>query len=228
MPKVVLFDIDDTLMNSGKAGYEALNRTLEDMTGIPDGFETIDCAGKTDPSIIKEAMQTWGLSTENGALEEFIEEYLKRLAFYMTLGRGHVKPGIYELLNRLAEDEQIHLGLLTGNIQRGARLKLEPFSMNSFFPFGAFGDDEEDRNLLLPIAKNRFTEMSGIETVYSDCIIIGDTPRDVTCARKYDAPCIAVATGRYSIDDLTATAANLVVSDLGDTDEIYQWIRSVN
>jgi len=106
------------------------------------------------------------------------------------------------------------MGLLTGNIEKGARIKLEAFSLNSYFPSGAFGSDHEDRRFLLPIALRRFSKIFKTEISFNQCIIIGDTPRDVECAKPYGAKVIAVATGPYSEEELIKTEADLVVRDL--------------
>ena len=110
------------------------------------------------------------------------------------------------------------VGLLTGNFEQGARIKLGAFGLNEYFATGAFGSDNEDRNKLLPIAVERFNILSGRDIDFTDCVIIGDTPRDVMCARPYNAICIAVATGPYAARSLVAAGADVVVEDLSDTD----------
>ncbi len=110
------------------------------------------------------------------------------------------------------------MGLLTGNLEQGARIKLGVFGLNEYFPTGAFGSDHEDRNKLLPIAVERFNILSGSQFDYTDCVIIGDTPRDVACAKPYNAVCIAVATGPYGAGSLVDAGADVVVEDLSDTE----------
>jgi len=126
----------------------------------------------------------------------------------------HVLPGVFELLKALDELDSYWLGLLTGNIEPGARIKLNTFDLNKYFPFGAFGSDNEDRNKLLPIAVEKFREMTRIDIPYSDCIVIGDTPSDVVCSKPYGARSIAVATGRYRYEALLQTQADHVLEDL--------------
>jgi phosphoglycolate phosphatase-like HAD superfamily hydrolase len=118
--------------------------------------------------------------------------------------------------------EDIGLGLLTGNLEQGARIKLEPFDLNKYFPSGAFGSDDEDRNKLLPYAVKRFEEMFDKRIDIEKSIVIGDTPRDVECAHIYGAVCIGVATGPYSIDELTEAKADYVLNDLSDHMNLLQ------
>jgi phosphoglycolate phosphatase len=226
MPKFVLFDIDETLIHSGGAGRAALTLAFEELTGIADGFRDIKFAGKTDFLIIKEAVDKAGLAAEDGWLDDFVDLYLKHLAKCIPKSNGHPKKGAKALVHKLSEDDQIILGLLTGNIEAGARLKLEPHSLNDFFPVGAFGSDHADRNLLLPIAVQKLARSQGVQIPYSDCLVIGDTPRDVECATLHGALSIAVASGPYSKDELRETRAHLVVEDLFDTDRIVALIKN--
>jgi phosphoglycolate phosphatase len=227
MPKLILFDIDGTLLDSGGAGIKALNNALEDLSGVRDGFAGIDCAGKTDKAIIKEALSRCGLEPLNGSIEDFILRYVGHLRKTVHNDRAHVKVGVQALLQRLSRESDMSLGLLTGNVEPGARIKLERFYLNGFFPAGAFGSDEEDRNLLLPIAVRRFLNGPRVSFDYSDCVVIGDTPRDVTCAHVHGASSIAVATGPYSVQDLAKTQANLVIDDLSETEKIVDWIAEL-
>jgi phosphoglycolate phosphatase-like HAD superfamily hydrolase len=227
MPKFVLFDIDGTLIDAGGVGLRALNRALEDLTGIPDGFSGVDLAGKTDLQIIREALRTLSLPSDNGLEPSLIHSYLDHLRGEMARCKGHLKPGVRHLLPELRQRPDIHLGLLTGNMEDGARLKLGPFGLNEFFPLGAFGGDHEDRNRLLPIAVQRLREQEGIRVRMEECVIIGDTPRDVACALPHGSPCIAVATGRYSVEALREAGANLALPDLSDMDRIVRWIEEI-
>lgn len=225
--KLVVFDIDGTLIDSGGAGMAALNSAMEELTGVSQGFEGIHCAGKTDLQIVREAYEKRGLPLSAEILEEFLERYVAHLVQTVASRKGSLKPGVTELLMRLVEEPDVYLGLLTGNVQKGARLKLEPYSLNDFFPLGAFGDDSEDRNLLLPIAVRRLSRMAGIAVSWKDCVVIGDTPRDVACARVHGSRSIAVATGPYSVEDLARTEADLIVPDMSHGDMIGAWIREM-
>ena len=123
-------------------------------------------------------------------------------------------PGVVELLDALMAMDGYWLGLLTGNIEQGARIKLGAFDLNRYFPVGAFGDDSEDRNRLLPIAVERLRKTRDIDINYSDCIVIGDTPKDVQCSKPFGATSIVVSTGPYSYESLLETGADYVLKDL--------------
>jgi phosphoglycolate phosphatase len=220
--RLILFDIDGTLIDSGGAGVRSLDLALKDLFSIENGFHGISMAGKTDTQIIKEGIIKHGLSA-NGTVDAVIKAYLNYLRREINNDRKHVKPGIYEVLEELKPLQDLGLGLLTGNIEKGARIKLEPFRLNEYFPAGAFGSDDEDRNNLLPIAVKRFEELFQQKIEADNCIIVGDTPRDVECAHIYGAMCIAVATGPYSYDDLIEAGADYVVQNLSDRNALLQF-----
>jgi phosphoglycolate phosphatase-like HAD superfamily hydrolase len=224
MPKLILFDIDGTLVSLDGAGSRSLNRAMEELLQVTDGFRDIDFGGKTDLQIIREGLGTLGLADRDDLMHSLLDRYLVHLRAEVSKGRGHVKNGVRELLATL-QDLGIYLGLLTGNAETGARLKLEPFGLNRYFPVGAFGSDSEDRNLLLPIAVQRLQESGSISVSYEHCVVIGDTPKDVECAHVHGASSIAVATGTFPLKELEKTAAELVIADLADTEKIADWIR---
>jgi len=218
MLKLILFDIDGTIIDSGGAGTRSLNLAFKELFSIDNAFKGIAMAGKTDIQIVKEGIARYNLPLENGILSEVINSYLKNLVREMNNDKRHIKPGIKEALEMLiSKNSDYQIGLLTGNIEQGARIKLDPFGLNQYFPSGAFGSDDEDRNKLLPIAIERFGNISGKRINFKDCIIVGDTPRDVYCAKPYGAYCIAVATGQYSFNSLIKAGADLVMKDLSDT-----------
>jgi len=224
MSKFVLFDIDGTLVTLDGAGSRSLNRAMEDLLGIPEGFRDIHFAGKTDFQIIRDGLRKFDLPDEDDLLHSLLDRYLDYLRIEVANGRGQVKEGVKPLLEALQELTGVYLGLLTGNVEAGARLKLSTFDLNQFFPVGAFGDDSEDRNLLLPFAVKRLLESQSISLNFENCVVIGDTPSDVLCAQIHGATSIAVATGTHSLEQLKKTAADLVLSDLSDTDEIVERI----
>ena len=226
MPKFILFDIDHTLIDSGGSGALALNLAFQDVTGIPNGFAGIGFAGKTDLKIIRDALEKHHIEIQDGWLGRFLDVYLIHLRTATARGAGHIKPGVSDLLDALIEDQDFRLGLLTGNIEEGARTKLEPFALNPFFPVGAFGSDSEDRNALLPLAVQRLAANSSTSVKYVDCVVIGDTPLDVVCAKVHGARSVAVATGPCALEILRETDAGLVVRDLSNTDEIINWLKN--
>lgn len=215
--KFILFDIDGTLIDSGGAGVRALNLTFEKVFSVPNAFRSISMAGKTDLQILTEGLRLHGIDSANGAFSEFFAAYADLLEKTMDAGRGHVKAGIREALDLLEKTEGFTLGLLTGNIERGARIKLEAFGLAGYFDIGAYGDDDADRNRLLPIAVEKLRNTRALEIDYKNCIVIGDTPRDVECSKPYGAYSIGVATGPYSYDHLEEAGADAVFCDLSDT-----------
>ncbi|HAK89715.1 MAG: hypothetical protein A2077_02345 [Nitrospirae bacterium GWC2_46_6] len=213
--KLLLFDIDGTIMDSGGAGTRSLDLAFEHVLSIPHAFEGISMAGKTDIQIIREGLEKHNIPSSNGAVPAVLEAYVRFLSTEINNQRKHLKPGIREVLEIVKG--QYGLGLLTGNIEKGARIKLAQFSLNEYFPSGAFGSDDEDRNMLLPIAIERFRELENRHIDFSDCVIIGDTPRDVQCAKPYGAFTIGTATGPYPADALIKAGADAVFQDLSDT-----------
>lgn len=224
--KLILFDIDGTIMDSGGAGTRSMDLAFREVFSIDDAFRGISMAGKTDLQIIKECLGKHGFPTDNGLVPQFVNAYVRYLGAEISNSNRHLKPGIREAIEHLNEmNEACQLGLLTGNIERGARIKLGAFSLNDYFSFGAFGDDDEDRNKLLPVARERFEQRAGHPIDFKDCVIVGDTPRDVYCAKPYGAFCIAVATGPYSIDALLQAGADVVFETLSDTENFLKALK---
>lgn len=215
--KFILFDIDGTLMSTGGAGMRALDNAFRDICSINQAFEGISMAGKTDLLIVKEGLAKHGVPNGNGIVPQVLNAYLDHLGREMRNDAKHLKPGVRKALDTLNALPDYTIGLLTGNLEAGARIKLEAFGIYDYFLCGAFGSDNEDRNLLLPIAVQRFREKKQQEITFKHCIIVGDTPRDVACAKPYGASCVAVATGPYSADTLKQTNADVVMDDLADT-----------
>ncbi|MFO0754814.1 MAG: HAD family hydrolase [Thermodesulfovibrionales bacterium] len=223
--KVVLFDIDGTLLDSGGAGTRALNYAFRELFSLDHAFEGIGMAGKTDLQIIRECLEKHGFPLGNGLIPRMMDAYIAHLRAEMENDRRHLKPGIREALAALnGRGGRCRLGLLTGNIEQGARIKLEPFSLNGYFPAGAFGSDDEDRNRLLPVARRRFEELCGREIPFGDCVVVGDTPRDVHCAKPYGAFSVGVATGPYPPEALREAGADIVFRDLSVTETFLEAI----
>jgi phosphoglycolate phosphatase-like HAD superfamily hydrolase len=220
MTKLVLFDIDGTLIDPGGIGRRSVTKAFHEVLSVKDAFSDIKMAGKTDIQIIKEALTLHGLSSGDGVIPGILSRYLNILKQDIDTENMSIKPGVIDLLNYLEATEDIYLGLLTGNIEKGGRAKLSAFDLNRYFPFGAFGDDSEDRNELLPVAVKKFRTMANIDIRFSDCIVIGDTPNDVQCSSPLGAISIAVATGPYSYDLLLETGADYVLRDLSCAKEL--------
>ncbi|GAQ94762.1 phosphoglycolate phosphatase, HAD superfamily [Thermodesulfovibrio aggregans] len=218
--KLILFDIDGTLISAGGAGTRSLNKAFEEVLGIKDAFKNFEMAGKTDVQIIKEGLILKGIEPSTHLINDLIGSYLKNLSIEINNNSKHLKPGVKEFIEFIHYELKYPMGLLTGNLEKGARIKLEPFGLNYFFPIGAFGSDHEDRNQLLPIAVRRFFERFNNSIDFHQCVVIGDTPRDVACAKPYGAKVVAVATGPYSIEQLRTTDADIVVETLSEIDKI--------
>jgi phosphoglycolate phosphatase len=221
--RLILFDIDGTLIESGGAGVRSLDYAFRDVLSAENIFADIRMAGKTDLQIVKEGLRKIGLPADNGYIPQILESYIAHLKKEILKSDKCLKPGVAAALEALVVlTDRYQLGLLTGNFEQGARIKLGSFGLNDYFASGAFGSDHEDRNQLLPIAVHRYNNLSRVAFSGSDCIVIGDTPLDVACAKPYNAACIAVATGPYTKQSLVDAGADIVMDDLSDTDSLIE------
>ncbi len=218
--KLILFDIDGTLIDSAGAGRRSLNNAFFELFSIQSAFEPLVLAGKTDIEIFKEGLRHYGILANNGVIEKIQASYVEHLKREIKGDKKHLKSGVSDLLHRSSGFNKI--GLLTGNLEIGARIKLDPFGVLRYFEEGAFGSDHEDRNHLLPIAVEKFYQKFGIKFSFHDCVVIGDTPRDVSCAKIHGAKSIAVATGPYSYEELLSSGADIVLDDLSDTKRLLE------
>jgi phosphoglycolate phosphatase-like HAD superfamily hydrolase len=225
--KFILFDIDGTIMDSGGAGTRAMDTAFMELFSVRDAFQTIKMAGKTDMQILREGCELHSIDHSNGVIPEFYRIYAGHLKENMKSAGGHIKPGIREALRELQAQKEFILGLLTGNIEEGARIKLDFFGLNDYFNIGAFGNDDEDRDRLLPIAVDKLFKRDFLHVSYRDCIVIGDTPRDISCSKPYGAFSVAVATGPYSAATLSNTGADVVLNDLSDTEAFMSILKAV-
>jgi phosphoglycolate phosphatase-like HAD superfamily hydrolase len=218
--KIVLFDIDGTLVLTGRAGVRAMNRACEAILGHADALAGIPLAGRTDRAILHDALARIGHDLDDLLFARLRDAYVILLREEIELpGQGvkAVLPGIRALLDALAARPDVFLALLTGNFEQSARIKLEHFDLWHYFRCGAFGDDAADRNALVPFALDR-ARTCGIEAVAADAVfVVGDTPHDVACAAAAGAVPIGVATGTFSVDDLRGCGAEVVFADLSDT-----------
>ncbi len=216
--RLVLFDIDGTLVDCGPQVRPLFGAALVEVFGTSGDVDGYDFVGKTDPQIVLDLMTGAGLEREavEAVLPRFRELYLERLGAGLTRERMRLLPAVVELLERLAgRTEEAALGLLTGNWEPGARAKLARFDLNRFFPFGAYGCDSADRAALPPVALGRAARAHGREFAPEETLIVGDSIHDVACARAHGIPCLAVATGRTPAAKLAAAGATWVVPDLG-------------
>jgi phosphoglycolate phosphatase-like HAD superfamily hydrolase len=220
--KLLLFDLDGTLMLSGGAGARAIDRAFAELYRIEGAFGEIVPDGKTDPLIFREIIANHGLAVadESAAFAELERVYARHLSDEMPRSdAARLMPGVHTLLERLQALDQVSLGLLTGNFEATARIKLAHFGLNRFFPFGAFASDNGDRSRLVPIAVRRAENHLGRSIdLGRHVVVIGDTPRDVECALIHGATAIGIAASRYTADDLAAVGAHHVLPTLEDVD----------
>ena len=225
MTKVVLFDIDGTLVLTGGAGVRAMSRAFEELFAVPDPFQGIPMPGRTDVSILWDAAAAHGVARHE--LARFRDVYLGHLAAEIEKPgpRKGIMPGVRPLLDSLAGRSDVYLALLTGNYEDAARVKLEYFDLWRYFPCGAFGDATPDRNSLLPRALAEIRQRGGPDVGPADAVVVGDTPLDVRCAAAAGARSIAVATGGYDVDALRSAGADVVLPDLSNAREVLRALQ---
>ena len=218
--KLLLFDIDGTLLHSGGAGLRAMTRAFTDLYAIPDALAGVSLSGRTDSSILQDALARVALPYSAEVEEIYKQRYFERLAEEMPLpGSGkRLMPGISALLEALSGRPEVYLGLLTGNWRTSGYLKLADFGLDRYFRFGAFADDSGVRDQLLPFAVARFRELSGLSPRPEEVFVIGDTPYDIQCARPHGAVAVAVAAAAHSRSHLAACNPDHLFADLEDTD----------
>jgi len=214
--RLLLFDIDGTLIHSGGAGIEALKRALKERFQIEDDLHDIEFAGMTDSGIVTSILKKHSIPTTPENVTAFLDSYVHFLSKELPRRKGKLLPGVLELLEKLKTREHVVLGLLTGNVSRGAQLKLDHYRVWHFFEFGAFADDHHDRNELGEFARARAKEKHGREFSAAEIDVIGDTPRDIACGKALGARTIAVATGTWSREDLARHQPDILIDDFSD------------
>jgi len=227
MPRVLLFDIDGTLVLTGGAGGRAMTRAFDELFHVPDAFRGVDMPGRTDPLILADAAARAGVPLDAARRLAFRERYCAYLTGEVAIGgpRKGVMPGVRALLDTLAGRDDVLLALLTGNYEPAARIKLEHFDLWRYFRCGAYGDEAPDRNGLVPVALQRVAALGVPEPVPSEVLVIGDTPSDVACARAAGARAIGVATGSHDVAALSACGAEVALADLGDLPAFLQLLE---
>ena len=217
MTRLVLFDIDGTLIRSGRAGVRGMNAAFEGLYGRPAALDGISLAGRTDRAIVTDVLRAIGRDATPEAILELRTAYLQHLAeeIVKPVPDSNVLPGVWPLLDALRADGESVIGLLTGNFEGGAAIKLGHFDLWTRFAFGAYGDEHADRRALVPVAMAAAARV-GLNIPLSQVIVIGDTPLDVDCAQVHGARSIAVATGPFSVQQLETARPDLVVETLED------------
>ncbi|HVZ65889.1 MAG TPA: HAD family hydrolase [Lacunisphaera sp.] len=227
MKKLILWDIDGTLIVSHGAGFRAMERALQVRFGRTCDLHQIDWAGRTDSWIAAEVLRVVGLPDTPQNVHDYLEAYLETLPLELRDGKpGQLLPGIAVLLETFRAHADVVQGLLTGNLERGARIKLTHFNVWQYFEFGAYADDSHLRNDLGPHALRRAGARHGLEFRADHTFIIGDTPHDIECGKVIGAHTIAVATGKYSVAELAAHHPTATFPNFADTAAFLRVIES--
>jgi phosphoglycolate phosphatase len=220
--KLVLFDIDGTLLSTQGAGARAFRRAMLEVYGETGPIDEYEFHGRTDPQIARELLRMAGFQDAaiDAGLPALWDAYLRELE--VELGRPEngtrVLAGVPPLLDALHATGDHLVALLTGNIEPGARLKLGSAGLWDRFDFGAYGSDDERRDRLPAVAVGRARDRTGLDFRGRDIVIIGDTPFDVSCGRSLGVWAVAVATGKHTPRELADVGADVVLTDLADTD----------
>lgn len=214
-PTIYLFDIDGTLLDGKGAGRQAMEQAFAAVTGDREALGRMRFAGMTDRAIVRRGLELAAVEPSDAIIDAVLEGYLDRLAAAIEGTHGYgLHLGVHEVLDRVAEASKVAVGLGTGNVRRGAALKLTPVGVYQRFAFGGFGCDHEDRTELLRIGAQRGAGTLGHPVEDCRLVVIGDTPRDVEAALALGAECLAVGTSFYGVDELRQGGATLAVADL--------------
>ncbi len=217
--KLLLFDLDWTLIYTGGAGVRALDHAFEKLFGISNAMKKVTPDGKTDPAICREMVRVH-LSREpsHGEIETLCRGYLDRLAEEVPHGPGYrILPGIPELLKSLSEEPGTLMGLGTGNLEEGAKIKLARADLMKYFSFGGYGSDSEDRPTVLRTAVKRGEKLAKRTFATHEIVVIGDNIRDVQAGKAIGALTVAVASGPMTYEELSASRPDHLFHDFSDT-----------
>jgi phosphoglycolate phosphatase-like HAD superfamily hydrolase len=221
---IYLFDIDGTILLTGGAGAVAINEVFSERYGLEGSMDHIRAGGKTDPLIVHEIFVTrLNREPEPGEIDAIIDDYVPRLR--TEIGRSanfRTMPSVFDVLDFLGAQSDVHLGIATGNVREGARAKLDHIDLWDRFPFGGFGDDAADRPGLVQRAIDRGRAHAGEDLPTERIVIVGDTVRDVTAAQACDARVLAVATGSVDRPTLEASGPTATFDTLAELPAWHQ------
>lgn len=228
MKRLILFDIDGTLLSLRGAGKGSFRRGLEEVYGTAGPIDGWDFGGKTDRLLCHELLGAAGLPAHEieAGIDQALTRYLGYLEAALAARPVHVHPGIVELLEILADDPRVTLGILTGNVADGARLKLSAVGLNGYFRLGSYGSDSANRRDLPAVAISRAHALTGTLFAGKEVVIIGDTPHDIDCGKVLSNRTIAVATGTFSTDSLQVHAPDFVFETLEATEQVLHAIHT--
>lgn len=223
--RLILFDIDGTLLRTHGAGKTAITRALSPLTDASISTAGVAFSGRTDPAIFEDVLAKNGLPTTKSFIDQAIERYVTTMQDTLTSNDVEVLPGVRTLLAELDSRSDVYLGLVTGNVKAVAYGKLACAGLHEYFPFGSFGSDHTDRDELPLIAARRASSFAG-HTFRLDeqAVIIGDTVHDIRCGKAVGANVVSVCTGRYERETLTRHAPDLVLDTLRSSDAFIEYL----
>ena len=232
--KLLLFDIDGTLVDTGGAGLSSLREGFHEAfpEHRDDPFPPLELGGATDHGIVRGLFGHFGIEDDGDRRRRFFSAYTARLGDRLEIfsreGRGRVLPGVAGCLAHLSRHDGYCLGLLTGNLREGAEIKLRHYGLDHHFTpeAGAYGDDHYDRNELGPIARHRASGIFGEDFAPEHIVVIGDTPRDIACARAFGAKVLAVATGAATREELERGEPDALLESLADFGEVERCLEA--
>lgn len=229
--RLILWDVDGTLVRAGDIGAAVFDAAIEAVFGVRPP-QRVRMSGKTDPQIVREYMEAMGVDESGALVEAVLREVERGLAAAAATGElataGHACAGVGDVLSALAGDDRVVSSLLTGNVFPNALVKVSAFGLDRWLDLdvGAYGSDHHDRNRLVPVALGRLRAERDVTLAPSECWIVGDTPRDLACARAAGARCLLVATGRYPLGELDGLGADAVMADLADTEAVVKLLTA--
>ncbi len=230
--KIVLFDIDGTLLNAGRGPVRAILRAMEEVYGVEDLLSLkgkYAFAGKTDPEIVRDLLLLKGCSPEavESGFEKVFDLYIHYLRQFMAEDdSAYLHPGVLRLVRELKDRREVNTGILTGNIERGAEIKLGHFDLRKYFSIGVYGSDSSDRNDLPGILLEKARKLTGYPYTGSEIVIVGDSIFDIRCAGTVGARAIAVVTGTTSREALEAEGPDHIFHDLSRTEQVIEAMTS--
>jgi phosphoglycolate phosphatase len=222
--KALLFDIDQTLINTGGAGLRALDRACIKLLGLQNAMQGIPPHGKTDPAIVREILRSklGSPHPNNSEIASILDAYLSFLKEEVRESPTYrVLPGILSLLDEMSTRDDVILGLATGNLELGARIKLDRGGLNPYFSFGGFGSDSENRTDLVRQAADKAAHKNGGSISPTNIFVIGDTPLDIEAGNRCGFKTVGVATGTYSVEQLRAAGATIALTDFAQERDYF-------